>query len=139
MKSFLIVAICLFALTFLEVAINRNGGTEKVSFNNNAALFLNYVSAFDQYYVNNKGETGDVTYKVILPQWLPRESSIRMYIVGGYGYVFMPSSSGMLSDIMKTTDNSALVGFSDGSSIISLVGRLAKPSIIPPGYIVYVR
>lgn len=104
-----------------------------------SSRFLNYVTAFDEYFLYNGAASGDVTQNVMLPVWLPRDDTIRMYINGGYGYVFMPTGSGVLSEILKTTDYSLLVGFTDNSSIKTSSGVILKPSFIPSGYIVYVR
>ncbi|EGH9360821.1 type IV pilus biogenesis protein PilM [Salmonella enterica] len=139
MKSLLIISLCILVLTFWQKVVGGDKSFVETSRESNAALFLNYVTAFDSYFLNNGSATGDVTTKITLPMWLPNDGSIRMYISGGYGYVFMPSSSGLLSEIMKSTDNSLLVGFSDSTSIVTLGGRISKPAFIPPGYIVYLR
>ncbi|WP_340621876.1 type IV pilus biogenesis protein PilM [Xenorhabdus siamensis] len=139
MKSWLIVILCMLFIVFYQ---NLFGGREEYNETlklNKASLFLSYTSAFDAYYVANGGANGDVTNSVSLPSWLPVDSSIRMYISSGTGYIFMPSTSGVLSEIMRRTDYSAWVGFSDDTSITTLSGKLNKPSFIPTNYIVYVR
>lgn len=139
MKSLLIVAFFTVLIAFYQ-----NTNDDRSSYNeslrtNKASLFLNYTSAFDAYYLANSSANGDVTNKVTLPAWLPANSSVKMYVSSGYGYVFMPLESGVFSEVMKATDNSALVGVTDSSAIKTVSGTIAKPSFIPSGYIVYVR
>lgn len=139
MKSMLIVAFLSLLVIFYQ---NTDGGNESYNKSlriNKASLFLNYTSAFDSFYLANNSANGDVSSQVTLPVWMPVSSSIKMYVSNGYGYVFMPSESGVLSEIMKATDYSALVGVSDNSVIKTNSGTMAKPSFIPSGYIVYVR
>jgi len=139
MKSLLIVALCVLVVAFYQNSFEGNNSYNESLKLNKASLFLNYTSAFDVYYLSNGSANGDVTNKVTLPIWLPVDNTIKMYVNGGYGYVFMPSASGVLSEIMRATDYSALVGFTDNTSIITLSGKIAKPGFIPTGYIVYVR
>ncbi|WOI84401.1 MULTISPECIES: type IV pilus biogenesis protein PilM [Enterobacteriaceae] len=139
MKSMLIVA-----FFTLLVAFYQNSDDSKESYNeslrtNKASLFLNYTSAFDTYYLTHSSANGDVTSQVTLPTWLPVDTTVKMNVSGGYGYVYMPSISGVLSEVMKATDNSALVGISDNTVIKTNSGTIAKPTFIPAGYIVYVR
>lgn len=139
MKSLLIVALCFLVVAVYQNTNNGNNSyTESVKLNR-ASLFLNYTSAFDSYYLSSGGASGDVTNNVTLPVWLPTDNAIRMYVDGGYGYVYMPSASGVFSEIMRATDYSALIGFTDNSSIITMTGKISKPSFIPAGYIVYMR
>lgn len=139
MKAGFIVA---FSIMIVAILTNNNQSDSKLQEAKRTVtiqLFLNYVSCFDEYYQNHKTEYGDVTEKVTLPAWMPVDTSIRMYINPDAAYVFMPSSSGILSGLLKMTENSAMVGYSDNSNIITLAGKLAKPVYIPAGYIVYVR
>lgn len=139
MKSLFIVALCILVVAVCQNSTDVDGiYTDSVK-TNRATMFMNYASAFDSYYLSEGGVSGDVTNNVMLPSWLPTDRSIRMYIDGGYGYVFMPSTSGVLSEIMRATEYSALVGFTDSSSLITMNGKIPKPSFIPVGYIVYVR
>ncbi|WP_047626565.1 type IV pilus biogenesis protein PilM [Enterobacter sp. ZOR0014] len=139
MKSLLIVAICFLVVAIYQNSFEGNGSYNETLKLNKASLFLNYTAAFDAYYLANGSANGDVTNKVTLPVWLPKDTTIKMYVNGGYGYVFMPSASGVLSEVMRATDYSALIGFTDSTSIISLAGKNPKPNFIPAGYIVYVR
>ncbi|PHM25090.1 type IV pilus biogenesis protein PilM [Xenorhabdus budapestensis] len=139
MKSWLMVMLCMLVIVFCQNFFDGREDYNETLKLNKASLFLNYTAAFDAYYLSNGGANGDVTNFVLLPSWLPVDSSIRMYISSGAGYIFMPSASGVLSEIMKRTDYSAWVGFSDDTSIITLSGKLNKPSFIPANYIVYVR
>ncbi|EKY4018926.1 type IV pilus biogenesis protein PilM [Enterobacter roggenkampii] len=139
MKAMLVVAFMVLLVSFYQ-----NSNTSNESFNeslraNAAKSFLVYTEAFDSYYSSNSTGNGDVTGKVSLPAWTPVNDDIRMYINNGYGYVFMPSEGGVLSELKKATDNSALLGVSDGTSIKTNTGTLPKPAFIPSGYIVYVR
>ncbi|EET2714454.1 type IV pilus biogenesis protein PilM [Escherichia coli] len=139
MKPMSIILFCMFVIVFIA---NSSTGTESYDDTMRkmkSSRFLNYVAAFDEYYLYNGSASGDVTQNVVLPVWLPRDNAIRMYINGGYGYVFMPTGSGVLSEILKTTDYSLLVGFTDNASIKTSSGVIPKPSFIPSGYIVYVR
>ncbi|MGK7247398.1 type IV pilus biogenesis protein PilM [Buttiauxella agrestis] len=139
MKSLLIVALCILVVMVYQNTISSNEVYNDSLKLNKASLFLNYTSAFDTYYLANGSASGDVTSKVTLPVWLPADSAIRMNVNGGRGYVYMPSASGVLSEILKATDYSVLIGFTDGSTITTLSGKISKPSFIPAGYIVYVR
>jgi len=102
-------------------------------------LFLNYVSAFDDYFTMNGSASGDVTSSVPLPAWLPRDDAIRMLISGGVAYVYMPLRGGVYSQVLNATGNSAMVGFTDNNSLNTINGKMAKPSFIPSGYLVYMR
>lgn len=139
MKSLLLVGLCILVITVYQNSIDSNDSYNNSLKLNKASLFLNYTTAFDSYYLSNAEQTGDVTNKVTLPVWLPMDGSIKMNITGGYGYVYMPSTSGVFSEIMKSTDYSALIGFTDNNEIITLGGKIVKPSFIPNGYIVYMR
>lgn len=139
MKSLLIVALCILVVMVYQNTISSNEAYNESLKLNKASLFLNYASVFDTYYLANGSASGDVTSKVKLPVWLPADSTIKMNINGGRGYVYMPSASGVFSEILKATDYSVLVGFTDSSTITTLSGKISKPSFIPAGYIVYVR
>lgn len=139
MKSLFVVALCLLVVALYQNSLEGNKSYDKTLKLTKASLFLNYTSAFDNYYLYNASANGDVTSKVAVSAWLPVDSTIKMYITGGYGYVYMPSASGVLSEIMRATGYSALIGFSDNDSITTLAGKLSKPAFIPAGYIVYVR
>lgn len=139
MKSMLVVAFLTLLTAFYQNLNNSRESYNESLRTNKALLFLNYTSAFDTYYPGKDSPDGDVTSKVILPDWLPKDSAIKMYIGGGYGYVCMPSESGVLAEIMKATDYSALVGVSNNTVITTTSGTMTKPAFIPPGYIVYVR
>ncbi|EGM9156115.1 type IV pilus biogenesis protein PilM [Salmonella enterica] len=139
MKSLLIVAFCTLIVAFYQNSLDDNSSYNETVKLNRASLFLNYTAAFDGFYLSNRSESGDVTNKVILPVWLPTDSSIKMYVNGDYGYVFMPSASGLFSEVLRATDYSALIGFTDNTSIVTLAGINPKPNFIPAGYIVYVR
>lgn len=139
MKSMLIVVFFTLLIVFYKNANYIDKNYDESLQANKSSLFLNYVSAFDNYYLANANVNGDVTNNVKLPIWIPTDSSIKMYVNGGYGYVFMPSGSGILSKILTATDYSELVGLSDSSVIKMNSGTIAKPEFIPAGYIVYVR
>lgn len=139
MKSMFIVALCILVVAIYQNSFEGSKSYHETMKLNKASLFLNYTAAFDSYYLTNSTANGDVTKNVALPVWLPKDSTIRMYVNGGYGYVFMPSASGVLPEIMRATDYSALIGFTDSTSIITVTGKNPKPTFIPAGYIVYVR
>ncbi len=139
MKSMLIVALSILVITIFQNSIGSNDSYNVSLKSNKALLFLNYTTAFDNYYLNNNNQDGDVTNKIKLPAWLPVDSSIKMFINGGAGYVYMPSASGIFSVIMEKTNNSALIGFTYNNSIVTSTGKVAKPYFIPDGYIVYMR
>ncbi|EIK1335782.1 type IV pilus biogenesis protein PilM [Salmonella enterica] len=139
MKSLLVMALCILVVCVYQSAIDSNDSYNESLKINRASLFLSYTTAFDNYYLSNANPVGDVTTNVTLPAWLPMDESIKMYIDGGYGYVYMPNSSGVYGEIMKKTDYSALIGVSDSSSIVTSAGKIVKPSFIPANYIVYMR
>lgn len=104
-----------------------------------AGQLMNYVYAFDEFKNKNSSATGDVTSNIPLPQWLPKNPSIKAVISNGVGYIYIPNSKGMMSELMSWTDNSSSVGVSDTLNINTLSGAVAKPSFIGSGYIVYIR
>lgn len=139
MKSMIIVALLTLLIAFYQNYGDINDNYNNSLRTNKASMFINYTTSFDAYYLVNSSSDGDVTSKVTLPTWIPTDSSIKMYISGGYGYVYMPMNNGILSEIMKATDYSALVGVSDSTGIKTISGTIPKPAFIPSGYVVYVR
>lgn len=139
MKSMLVVALLAILMAFFQNANDNKENYIESLRTNKASLFLNYTSAFDTYYQANSSANGDVTNNVTLPTWIPKDNTVKMYISGGNGYIYMPLESGVFSEIAKATDYSALVGISDNSVIKTSSGTITKPAFIPSGYIVYVR
>ncbi|MHB9331375.1 type IV pilus biogenesis protein PilM [Phytobacter ursingii] len=139
MKTGFIVAFSIMIIALLTNNNQSDNNLKEAKRDVTIQLFLNYITYFDEYYQNHKTEYGDVTDKVALPTWMPIDTSIRMYVNPDAAYVFMPSSSGILSGLLKITENSAMVGYSDSNNIITLAGKITKPAFIPSGYIVYVR
>ncbi|EQB98972.1 type IV pilus biogenesis protein PilM [Photorhabdus temperata] len=138
--SFLAVFIVTLSLSsFISLNIDNKISLESSIEQSQVGQFMNYVYAFDDYYKQNPSATGDITSKVALPSWLPKNANIKMVINNGVGYVYIPLSKGMMREILKWTDNSASVGISNGAYINTVSGKIAKPSFIGYGYIVYVR
>jgi len=104
-----------------------------------ASQFLNYAEALNDRYLSGTPADGDASAQITLPGWQPRNSQISLRVSGGAGYVFMPSSPGVLSQLLQNTENSAHIGLSDATGIHTPAGVLPRPSFIPVGYIVYVR
>lgn len=139
MKTIFMCFFGILVMTFYQSLLSDSEPRDELLELNKSTLFLNYVSAFDTYYSSHANSNGDITKQISLPVWLPSEKSIKMYVDGGYGYVFMPSSKGVLAEVLRATDYSALIGFTDLNSIITANGVIQKPAFIPQGYIVYVR
>lgn len=139
MKSIFIITFCALIVAFLNNSDNRSEDLSKTRVKGQASLFLNYAAAFDDYFEAHKNATGDLSKKVTLPNWLPIEPTIKMYGNAGTGYVFMPNTSGLLAEIQERTSYSSLLGLTDQSNIITINGKINKPSFIPAGSIVYVR
>jgi hypothetical protein len=112
---------------------------ESTDIQTKAGQFLNYVYAFDAYRQTNAGANGDVTNSVPLPAWLPQNANIKMYVSGGVGFVYTPTSKGVYTEVLKESGNSSAVGITDNSNINTVSGTVAKPNFINSGYIVYVR
>lgn len=104
-----------------------------------SSLFLNYAEALNDRYLSGTPADGDMTATITLPVWQPRSSQIVVRVSGGVGYIFMPSSPGVLSQLLQDTENSAHIGLSDATGIRTLAGVVPRPSFIPAGYVVYVR
>lgn len=101
--------------------------------------FMYYTYAFDDYYQLNPTANGDITFNVSLPKWLPKSVNIKMVIENGVGYVYAPATKGMMSEVLKWTNNSDSVGISDAVNINTVSGKIDKPGFIGSGYLVYVR
>lgn len=139
MKTTYIILFCLMVIVSLTGMLSSKNSLDITQADISAKNFLNYVLAFDEYLLSHDIINGDVTNDVVIPTWLPVNSEIKMIISAGYGYIFMPSSPGMLANVQQITGNSAMVGVSDSASISTPLGAIAKPGFIPSGYIVYVR
>lgn len=140
--NYSLLAIFIVALSlagFVSLNVDNKISWEIVDEQSKSGQFINYVYAFDDYYKQNPNATGDVTQNVSLPAWLPKSTNINMVINNGMGYVYTPASKGMMSEVLRWTSNSSSVGISDAASINTVSGKIAKPSFIGSGYIVYVR
>lgn len=135
--AFLILA---FSITGLGI-VNRERSEilDITDIQAKSGQFMNYVYAFDTYYQANSGVNGDVTASVPLPMWLPKNSSIKMYVSNKVGYVYMPVSKGVFNEVLKITDFSSAVGVTDASNINIISGKVSKPGFIGINNIVYVR
>lgn len=139
MKTSYIILFSLMVIVSLTGMLSSRNKIEDTQADITAKNFLNYVLAFDDYLLSHDVINGDVTNEVVIPTWLPVNSNIKMIISAGYGYIFMPSSPGMLANVQQITGNSAMVGVSDSAGISTPLGVIEKPAFIPSGYIVYVR
>ncbi|MBG6246671.1 oxidoreductase (plasmid) [Candidatus Symbiopectobacterium sp. 'North America'] len=139
MKTTYIILFFLMVIVSLTGMLSSKNSLDITQADISAKNFVNYVLAFDEYLLSHDVINGDVTNDVVIPTWLPVNSEIKMIISAGYGYIFMPSSPGMLANVQQITGNSAMVGVSDSASISTPLGAIAKPAFIPSGYIVYVR
>ena len=101
--------------------------------------FLHYVYAFNDLWSDSIPADGDASTRITLPSWLPQNTDIQLRISGGAGYVYTLSSPGFYTQLMEDTENSAHFGLSDSTGINTPSGPLARPDVIPPGYVVYVR
>ncbi|MGS2886279.1 type IV pilus biogenesis protein PilM [Enterobacter ludwigii] len=135
--AFFILALSLGGLHILNT--ERSDILERTDIQTKSGQFMNYVYAFDTYYQANSGANGDVTASVPLPTWLPKNPSIRMLVNNKVGYVYMPVSKGVFSEVLKITDFSSSVGITDASNINTVSGKISKPGVIGSNSIVYVR
>lgn len=135
--AFFILALSLGGL--LIVNTERSEVLESTDIQTKSGQFMNYVYAFDTFYQANSGVNGDVTASVPLPSWLPKNSSIKMYVSNKVGYVYMPVSKGVFSEVLKITDFSSAVGITDALNINTVSGKVSKPGFIGTNNIVYVR
>ncbi len=140
-SSIFLATVLLTAVSILLSCVNdaSRDNVSRVMQEQQAGQFLNYVSSFNDLWTANASEDGDAAARVILPDWLPRNTSIQLRISGGVGYVFTPSSPGLYTQLMNDTENSSHYGLSDENGINTPSGRLARPDFIPAGYVVYVR
>jgi len=142
MKSSLFFAAALLAAVSIllsSVSDAQKEGVSVVTQDQLANQFLNYAEALNELYVAGPPSDGDVTARITLPDWQPRNSSIVLRVSGGVGYAFMPSSPGVLSQLLQIAENSAHIGLSDAAAIHTPAGQIARPDFIPSGYVVYVR
>ncbi|MDE4745121.1 type IV pilus biogenesis protein PilM [Enterobacter hormaechei] len=135
--AFFILALSLSALRILNT--ERANILDKTDIQTRSGQFMNYVYAFDSYYQANSGANGDITASVPLPSWLPKNPNIKMYVNNKIGYVYVPNSKGVFSEVLKNTDFSSAVGVTDASSINTVSGKIPKPGFIGNNNIVYVR
>ncbi|WP_447840874.1 type IV pilus biogenesis protein PilM [Enterobacter bugandensis] len=135
--AFFILALSLSALRIVNT--ERSEVLESTDIQTKSGQFMNYVYAFDTYYQANSGANGDVTASISLPTWLPKNSSIKMYVSNKVGYVYMPVSKGVFNEVLRITDFSSAVGVTDASSINTVSGKVSKPGFIGINNIVYVR
>lgn len=142
MKSSLFFTALFLAAVSILLSVVTNIQKETVSVATQqqlASQFLNYGEALNDRYLSGTPADGDITAGITLPIWQPRSSKIVVRISGGVGYVFMPSSPGVLSQLLQDTENSAHIGLSDVTGIHTPAGVISRPSFIPAGYVVYVR
>lgn len=142
MKSSLYFVAALLAVVSIilsSVSDAQKDGVAVVREEQLSSQFLNYVGALNDLYLTGNASDGDVKSRISLPAWLPKSDSISLRISGGVGYVFMPSSPGVYSQLLQSTENSAHIGLSDVAVIHTPAGQLIRPDFIPSGYVVYVR
>ncbi|CBJ48258.1 type IV pilus biogenesis protein PilM [Erwinia amylovora] len=142
MRSSIFFAVALLAaVSILLSCVNDTSrdGVARVTQEQQAGQFLNYVSAFNDLYVSGTPADGDASGRVTLPGWLPRNANIQLRISSGVGYVFIPSAPGFYGQLMQDTENSSHFGLSDTAGINTPSGRVPRPDFIPAGYVVYVR
>lgn len=142
MRSSLFFAAALLAMVSILLSCVNDANRDRVANVTQAQLsgqFLHYVSAFNDLWTGTPPADGDVAARIILPEWLPRNTHIQMRISGGVGYIYAPSSPGLYAQLLEDTENSSHYGLSDADGINTPSGRLARPDFIPAGYVVYVR
>lgn len=102
-----------------------------------ATTFFLYVEQLDGFLSANPTFTGSVTNQIQFPAWLIKNDDIKMYVENGHGYVYMPAKSNVYESLISRTENSSMIGLTDAISIITNLGGIPKPAIIPQNYIVY--
>ncbi|HHH1742762.1 TPA: type IV pilus biogenesis protein PilM [Yersinia enterocolitica] len=102
-----------------------------------ATTFFLYVEQLDGFLSANPTFTGSVTNQIQFPTWLIKNDDIKMYVENGHGYVYMPAKSNVYESLVSRTENSSMIGLTDSNNIITNLGPIPKPAIIPQNYIVY--
>ncbi|AVX40717.1 type IV pilus biogenesis protein PilM [Yersinia massiliensis] len=102
-----------------------------------ATTFFLYVEQLDKYLSANPTFTGSITTQIEFPTWLSKNNNINMYAENGRGYVYMSAKSNVYDSLVSRTENSSMIGLTDSNSIITNLGPIPKPSVIPQNYIVY--
>jgi hypothetical protein len=140
-SSIFFAAALLAAVSILLSCVNEasRDNVASVTRMQQSGQFLHYVSAFNDLWTGQTPADGDAGTRIALPDWLPRNTGIQLRISGGAGYVYAPSSPGFFAQLMEDTENSSHFGLSEAAGINTPAGRLARPSFIPAGYVVYVR
>lgn len=118
---------------------NTRNRIDELRIQNLSGQLINYSNALNDLYANGTPADGDATSRLVLPQWLARSPDIRATIQGGAGFVYMPTSPGLFTQVELETEKSAHFGISDGSGMNTTAGRVNLPSFIPPNYVVYAR
>ncbi|MCW0309931.1 type IV pilus biogenesis protein PilM [Pantoea ananatis] len=118
---------------------NTRNRIDELRIQNLSGQLINYSNALNDLYANGTPADGDATTRLVLPQWLARNPDIRATIQGGAGFVYMPTSPGLFTQVELETEKSAHFGISDGSGMNTTAGRVNLPAFIPPGYVVYAR
>lgn len=103
-----------------------------------ATTFFLYVEQLDRFLSANPTFTGSVTTQIQFPAWLNKNKDIMMYVENGRGYVYMSAKSNVYDSLVSRTESSSMIGLTDSNSIITNLGPIPKPSIIPQNYIVYI-
>lgn len=134
-----IIGLLLVALIVSNSDNNTRNRIDELRIQNLSGQLINYSNALNDLYANGTPADGDATARLVLPQWLARNPDIRATIQGGAGFVYMPTSPGLFTQVELETEKSAHFGISDGSGMNTTAGRVNLPSFIPPGYVVYAR
>jgi len=119
-----------------EVAADTN---EAAAINGNIRVYRNAVVT---YAANNPTANGTISDAALnLPTWFVHMPEVQNVVVAGKAYVFYSTPiPGLAYEIVKSTNNSILVGINRGGFLANpLSGNtgISLPAAIPEGSIVY--
>lgn len=125
-------------LIYGMVSENNRQAMVKVNDRGAATTFLLYAEQADKFLSTQRALTGNITTQIQFPSWLTKNKDIRIYADNGRGFVYMPAQSNVYQFLMSLTENSSMIGLSNSQHIITNIGPVPKPPVIPAYCIVYI-
>ncbi|EBZ6776929.1 type IV pilus biogenesis protein PilM [Salmonella enterica] len=102
------------------------------------ASYLHYVDSAQAYINNNPSASGNITQIISLPNWLPKNTNITVYVQAGSTYVFMPNKPGLMKLLKNSTGDSISFGLATAGSIVTTYEKRTKPNFIPDNSVVFI-
>ncbi|WP_313397402.1 type IV pilus biogenesis protein PilM [Acinetobacter variabilis] len=98
-----------------------------------------YIDSAAEYKQSNNGATGNITGKISLPSWMLARTGVTVYAEAGQFYIYVQNRPGLLTEIRKSSFNSARLGRIENNTIKLTDGSIiSKPAIIPANSVVYI-